>query len=511
MHTQTKAILDAHHDELLSMPNVQGIGCGMKWYNGRPSNDQAILVFVEKKKSIPELIAKHSAAAIVPKSIDGTKTDVLSVGVISKHAFTSKIRPIQPGYSTGHRLVTAGTISGFFYDRDNDVVALSNNHIFANENAAAIGDLIYQPGPIDNTGSLQFVGWPSVNTKNLPYYATLKRFNTIRSSGLNYHDSAIAKIHPSFLSAKLINPTYPIIGKTLTGFGAPTINMPVQKDGRTTGRTSGRVIALHATFTVGYDFGTAQFADCVVLTNMSAGGDSGSLILDGSMRGVALLFAGSPTVTIANPINYVVDYYGLRPYTITPSAAPIPPAPPAPPPSYRDQQQTVPLSSIWSLEAGSGQIGNDGRALIITANANCHCIARRPFGSFRMITTHVNVGSDTGATWGPGIVLNYVGGAVKLNIRHDGFGGAFNGNEFVIQYPIDPGLDYLLRIRTVGQELIGDVNDGTRTIQVFNIPKASLTTPLDMYVGKTDVQGGLTDFSTPGDRGSCRIYYPAFS
>lgn len=510
MYTQTKAIFDAHHDELLSMPNVQGIGCGMKWYNGQPSNDQAILVFVDKKRSVQDIVTKHSAAGVVPKVIDGTKTDVLSVGIINKHAFITKIRPIQPGYSTGHREVTAGTISGFFYDSDGDVVVLSNNHIFANENAASIGDLIYQPGPIDSTGNLQYVGWPSVNTQNLPYFATLKKFNTISPSDMNYHDSAIAKVHPSFLSAKLINTTYPLIGQSLTGFGTPMINMQVQKDGRTTGRTAGRVIALHATFTVGYDFGTAQFADCVVLSNMSAGGDSGSLILDGDMRAVALLFAGSQTVTIANPINYVVDYYGLRPYSATQVAVPLPPPIPTPPPSYRNTQ-TKPLSSIWSLEAGAGQIGNDGRSLTIIANANAHCVARRPFGSFRMITTHVNIGSDMGASWGPGIVLNYTAGVVKLNVRRDGFGGAFNGNEFVIPYPIDPNLDYLLRIRAVGQELIGDVNDGVRTIQVFNIPKASLTTPLSMYVGKTDVQGGLTDFSTLGDRGSCRIFYPMFS
>jgi hypothetical protein len=49
----------------------------------------------------------------------------------------------------------------------------------------------------------------------------------------------------------------------------------------------------------------------------SAGGDSGSLIVTkgtllGDRRPVGLLFAGSPTTTLANPIDAVLDRFGVR-------------------------------------------------------------------------------------------------------------------------------------------------------------------------------------------------------
>jgi hypothetical protein len=46
---------------------------------------------------------------------------------------------------------------------------------------------------------------------------------------------------------------------------------------------------------------------------MSAGGDSGSLVLEyDTNRAVGLLFAGSATVTILNDIRYVQQQLGIR-------------------------------------------------------------------------------------------------------------------------------------------------------------------------------------------------------
>ena len=52
------------------------------------------------------------------------------------------------GVSTGHPAITAGTIGARVTDGTN-VFALSNNHIYANSNNAAIGDSALQPGSID--------------------------------------------------------------------------------------------------------------------------------------------------------------------------------------------------------------------------------------------------------------------------------------------------------------------------------------------------------------------------
>jgi hypothetical protein len=80
----------------------------------------------------------------------------------------------------------------------------------------------------------------------------------------------------------------------------------VKKTGRTTNFTTGRIVAVNATIDVGYGGGrVGRFQDQIVTTNMSAGGDSGSLVLTLDDVAVGLLFAGSPSAMIANQIENV--------------------------------------------------------------------------------------------------------------------------------------------------------------------------------------------------------------
>ena len=109
------------------------------------------------------------------------------------------------------------------------------------------------------------------------------------------------------------------------GYGSPRsdpieakLNMNVQKFGRTTGHTHGRITGINATIDVNYRTGRARFHEQIMITGngFSAGGDSGSLIVSdgvllGDRRPVGLLFAGSPTNTIANPIDLVLDRFGV--------------------------------------------------------------------------------------------------------------------------------------------------------------------------------------------------------
>lgn len=69
-------------------------------------------------------------------------------------------RPVPIGVSTGHPAITVGTIGARVTDGTN-VYALSNNHVYANENNATIGDDVIQPGtsgdgasPADDIGTL---------------------------------------------------------------------------------------------------------------------------------------------------------------------------------------------------------------------------------------------------------------------------------------------------------------------------------------------------------------------
>ncbi|MEM9954887.1 MAG: hypothetical protein AAF846_24990 [Chloroflexota bacterium] len=105
-----------------------------------------------------------------------------------------------------------------------------------------------------------------------------------------------------------------------TGTKAVMLGMSVRKQGRTTGLTTGTVTLINATVDVGYRTAigsrTARFTGQVMTTGMSQGGDSGSVIMDGtSLNAVGLLFAGSGTATIFTPIDRVLQKLGV---SITP-------------------------------------------------------------------------------------------------------------------------------------------------------------------------------------------------
>jgi hypothetical protein len=69
---------------------------------------------------------------------------------------------------------------------------------------------------------------------------------------------------------------------------------------------------------VGYRGSTARFVDQIVISDgtFSNPGDSGSLVVTkgnllADRRPVGLLFAGSNMNTIANPIDFVLDRFGV--------------------------------------------------------------------------------------------------------------------------------------------------------------------------------------------------------
>ncbi|MFC1954401.1 hypothetical protein ACFLVZ_01090 [Chloroflexota bacterium] len=215
-------------------------------------------------------------------------------------------RPVPIGVSTGHPAITAGTIGARVIDGDGNVFALSNNHVYANENLALPGDAVIQPGTFDGGSS------PSDNI------GTLSAFVPISFDGTpNKVDAAIASTTTS-----LLNNSTPS-----DGYGTPkstpvlaTINLKVKKYGRTTGETNGRVYATNATVNIQYDAGIALFTNQIIVTpgSFSAGGDSGSLIVVNNKRSpdhlapVGLLFAGSSQYTVANPIDEVLSAFGME-------------------------------------------------------------------------------------------------------------------------------------------------------------------------------------------------------
>lgn len=328
-------------DNLFGLENVVGIGVGRK-IKGEEETDEPCLSVLVAQKVPSDLLDDRDR---VPKTCKSIKTDVVEAGEIFAgqqmrgnggdigisvppptpppppltlrepadefppfeegigiEALRTRRRPAEGGYSVGHVRITAGTIATGAIDQSpfpgipRRYYLLSNNHVLANSNNARLGDPILQPGPADGGRFPRDV------------IGRLSRFVPIRFGGRpNYVDAAIAEVN------------FHDLDRSIFWIGVPRGKARVrprdivQKTGRTTSYTTGRVTAVNASVNVNYGGGrVARFVRQIVTTNMSAGGDSGSLVLDRDEKAIGLLFAGSSRATILNPIDLVESQLGVR-------------------------------------------------------------------------------------------------------------------------------------------------------------------------------------------------------
>jgi hypothetical protein len=314
-------------DQIMSKPNVVGVGVGYEISGGVPTGQIGVVVLVRRKLPLAALPPE----AVLPQRVNSVPVDVIEVGEIrAQQGRTDRWRPAPGGVSIGHFKITAGTLGCVVRDKASGRrLILSNNHVLANSNDASPGDAILQPGPADG------------GSTNLDQIATLERFQQIDFStspgGCSlanaYVDlgNAIARVLGSshrletyrsnpqatnLVDAAVARPLNDAdvldeileIG-TVSGTTEATLGMAVRKSGRTTGLTTGSIVTVSATVTVSYGVGkTAVFQNQLVSGPMSQGGDSGSLVVAGdSLQAVGLLFAGSSQTTIFNPIQAVLD------------------------------------------------------------------------------------------------------------------------------------------------------------------------------------------------------------
>lgn len=299
---KAQEVKETNEEKILALPNVLGVGIGYKEIGGKETTELCIKVYVEKK--LPQ--NKLSAEEIVAETVDEIKTDVQEVGLIEALSYTSRIRPAKPGYSIGHYKITAGTFGCLVRDTCYPcrIHILSNNHVLANSNVANIGDPILQPGRVDG------------GTYPADMIARLSRFIPIRFNNpalYNLVDAAIA------LPTDHRNVIASVVALGIPkGTVEAILGMSVAKSGRTTQTTAGKVIGVDVTVAVGYGGGkVARFRNQIFTTNMSQGGDSGSLLMSrAAQKATGLLFAGSNKVTVHNNIANVLIALGVEIVTI---------------------------------------------------------------------------------------------------------------------------------------------------------------------------------------------------
>ncbi len=314
------AAQEAHTDALLGIQGVVGTAVGLA--EGGP---------------VIKILTEHAGVVGLPRTLDGVPVVVQVTGKIfalhhckGKHAEDPSCstptdppedpgtdcstpdvwcqRPVPIGVSTGHPDITAGTIGARLIDGTGYVYALSNNHVYADENNADIGDNVLQPGPFDG-------GVDPDDAIGTLYDFELIDFST---SANNTIDAAIALSSTANLSNATPSNGY---GTPKTTLASAYVGQAVQKYGRTTELTKGTITGINAILNVGYSSGTARFVYQIIVESRKPflkGGDSGSLLVTDSdvladdRKPVGLLFAGNRTgkLAVANRIDLVLPAFG---------------------------------------------------------------------------------------------------------------------------------------------------------------------------------------------------------
>jgi hypothetical protein len=196
----------------------------------------------------------------------------------------------------------SGTLGSLVTDGVNQYI-LSNNHVLARQDRAAVGEDISQPGLIDNGCR------PATRVADFTKAVTLG----------NNVDCAVAALRAGRMDSTGFIEGYG--GPPSSTIAAPSVGMAVAKSGRTTGHTTGTIGSINTSVNVQYQIRCGQgriyilsYTNQVVINSstFSTGGDSGSLITtnDGCYHPVALLFAGGSNTTIGNPIGEVLTKLG---------------------------------------------------------------------------------------------------------------------------------------------------------------------------------------------------------
>ena len=220
-----------------------------------------------------------------------------------------RVRNMRFGVSGGNvndisrRFCCSGTLGALITDGTNQYI-LSNNHVLGRSGGAVPGEDVSQPGLIDNNCNIATV---------------VADFTGMAQLGPSNVDAAVAQLRPGQMDSSGFIEDIGVPSSTIVN---PSVGLSVAKSGRTTGFTTGSITSINTSVSVQYTQtcggggkkSTITFTNQIVITPgaFSAGGDSGSLIVanNAAHNPVGLLFAGSSSATIANPIGQVLQRLG---------------------------------------------------------------------------------------------------------------------------------------------------------------------------------------------------------
>ena len=284
------AVQERNTERFMAREGVVGTAVGLD------KNGRHVVMIMLEESGIPN----------VPDNLEGIPVQRVVTGTIyARDVYPGLFnRPVPIGVSTGNAgECSSGTIGCRVIDGSGYVYALSNNHVYALENTALLGSEVLQPGLVD-TGCVYN---PDNVIGNLSDYVSIR----FHPRAKNKVDAAIAITTADLVGTATPGGEYTPSATTAAAY----VGQPVKKCGRTTGLTYGTVDGINATVRIQYSSGIAQFVEQIVIIpgTFSDSGDSGSLIVtdDTACNPVGLLFAGSSSITVANPIDYVLDAFNV--------------------------------------------------------------------------------------------------------------------------------------------------------------------------------------------------------
>ena len=320
-HANVRAVMAVQQEvttDWMRQPEVLGTAVGLDG-----AGNVSLLVYIDRDSARAGEVIRS-----LPQELRGVRVQV---------ELTDKFRSMaRPGGGSSHTAkqtppIQLGTSGGWRYDLANGYCCggtlgslvsiggqqhvLSNYHVLeadivsgGNSRVAQTGDPVLQPGLID-------INCTAANGQDV---ATLVKKSSLPGSNV---DCAVAKVIPGMVRTDgAILEIGTISSTTVSAF----IGQAVKKSGRTTGLTRASVTGLNATVNITYDNecagGTAftkTFTGQIVTSNNGSkflnSGDSGSLMVEDvatNPHAVGLLFAGSSTSAIANPIGQVLSFLG---------------------------------------------------------------------------------------------------------------------------------------------------------------------------------------------------------
>ena len=323
-HAAVQAIMAVQGHEtagLMAKPGVLGTAVGLD-AAGAP----ALVIYVDRDAENAGDIVRSLPAKMRGVGVKVELTDKFramarpGTGGSGVNHKAKQATPIQLGTSGGWRNDLAngyccgGTLGSLVLINGEQHI-LSNYHVLeaditpgGNGTIATTGDPVIQPALID-------INCDANAAQNV---ATLVVKNALPGSNV---DAAVAKVTPGMVAADgSILQIGPLSSQTV----AAALKQAVKKSGRTTGFTRSSISGLNATVSIAYENECAggsafskTFTGQIVISNRRsaflASGDSGSLMVEdvaSRPRAIGLLFAGSSTSAIANPIDEVLSFLG---------------------------------------------------------------------------------------------------------------------------------------------------------------------------------------------------------